>query len=279
MTGSALRPIRFDGERLQSRLLDRSPTEPWDAFVARARDALEDEGVPLTVFLLNGAAEEGESSRMLDALGAHPLGESPLLVRTLRSSLAPRLPLVLPWGGRRRSGVREIAVGDPRLTRLWDRFSIDVLASVERSAAWIGTRVFDERGAPRDGYRIFIFEDGDRYVIRALCIFRPNAGEIAELLHDRSVAGMRAASHLLGLVLRELVHQGAERAIAWSLVHSGSYPLFVRHAFLPSKVGAAETRLYVHAQDPALEAIVRRRDAWYLSLLDRLDGSNLRSNP
>jgi hypothetical protein len=133
---------------------------------------------------------------------------------------------------------------------------------------------------PDAGYRVFIFEDGDRYVIRALCIFRLKAepdgiyGNVVELLHDRSVAGMRAASHLLGLALREMSDAGAEAARAWSLVHSGSFPLYARHAFLPMPRNTSSTldlRVGVRAFDPALGPIVAERHNWYLSGLDLED--------
>jgi len=45
---------------------------------------------------------------------------------------------------------------------------------------------------------------------------------VLELLHDRSVTGMRAASHLLGLALREMSDAGTASARAISLAHSGS---------------------------------------------------------
>jgi hypothetical protein len=115
---------------------------------------------------------------------------------------------------------------------------------------------------------VFIFEDGDRYVIRALCIFRQY--HVVELLHDRSIAGMRAASHLLGLALREMSDAGAEAVFAWSLVHSGSYPIYARHAFLPTHAGTPRTdlRLGVRILDPALGQIGSERHHWYLSGLD-----------
>jgi hypothetical protein len=194
------------------------------------------------------------------------LGPVPLVVRPLRLW---RAPLVAPFKKRRQSAVREIAVREPRITRLWERFSVDVGVAIERDAA-----LFEERiiGQLDRGYRIFILEDGDRYAIRAMCIFvvRGEIGYVVELLHDRSVAGMRGASHLLGLVVREMSEAGAASAHAWSLPHSGSFPIFVRHAFVPvpERLRANRRRMTVRAVDPEVEDTVTRRESWYVSYLD-----------
>ena len=194
------------------------------------------------------------------------LGPVPLLVRPLRLPLAGT-PLVAPFGRRRQAAVREITSRDPRITRLWERFAVDVGVAVERDASFIDQHIF---ARPEAGYRVLILEDGDRYAIRAMCIFK--VGYVMELLHDRSVAGMRAASHLLGLALREMSDAGAASAHAWSLPHSGSFPIFARHAFFPMperfRFRSSVEHLVVRALDPTVEEIVTRRDAWYLSYLD-----------
>lgn len=219
--------------------------------------------------------------------GAESLGPVPQLIRPLRlgyaaerlslpsslRSLVPEIPLVAPFGRKRRAAVREITARDPRLTRLWERFSIDVGVSVERDAAFITRRIFDR---PEAGYRVLIVEDGDRYAIRAVCIFvvkdeeAGRLGYVLEVLHDRSVEGMRAASHLLGLAVREMSDAGAEALLAWSMAHSGSFPVYARHAFLPlgGRLRPRDVRFGVRVLDPTLDEIVLRRDRWYLSYLD-----------
>lgn len=237
--------------------------------------------------LAYGFVDGGSADAVFARLGWEPLGPAPLLVRPLRlataaqllalpaaaRALLPKVALLAPFGRRRRTGFREIATKDPRISRLWDRFSIDIGVGIERNAAWVGERIFDRLDA---GYRIFIVEDGDRYAIRALCIFRVKDeggvrnGYVMELLHDRSVTGMRAASHLLGLALREMSDAGAENAFAWSLQHSGSYPIYARHAFLSAPAGMATGNLEIGvcAFDPLAEDLVARRERWYLSYLD-----------
>lgn len=201
------------------------------------------------------------------------LGPVPLVVRPLRFWKAP---LVVPFG-KRQPAVREIAVREPRITRLWERFCVDVGVAVERDASLFNERIF---GRLDRGYRVLILEDGDRYAIRAMCIFvvkedrreerLRRIGYVIELLHDRSVAGMRAASHLLGVSIREMSEAGVESAHAWSLPHSGSFPIFVRHAFLPvpERLRASHDHVSVRALDPEVEETVTRRDNWYLSYLD-----------
>ncbi|MBX3220992.1 MAG: hypothetical protein KF795_10780 [Labilithrix sp.] len=283
----ALRPMRFDGERRWALALEAPPGRgDADAFVAAAEAATARaarDGAALAYGFVDALHAEDTFAR----LGWTSLGPAPALARPLRLSAAaarlglpatarailPATPLVMPFGRRRRPGVREITTKDPRVTRLWDRFSIDVGVAVERNANHVGPRIWDR---PDVDYRVLIFEDGDRYVIRALCIFRTKAradgivGHVVELLHDRSVAGMRAASHLLGLALREMSDAGAEVALAWSLVHSGSFPLFARHGFLPAARGGAARGVHVgvRAFDPALEHVVAERHRWYLSGLD-----------
>jgi hypothetical protein len=220
--------------------------------------------------------------------GWESLGPAPALVRPLRlsylasrpglaaraASLAPNASLLAPFGRRRRAGVREIRVLDPRITRLWGRFSIDIRVATERDARFLGWRVFDRREG--EGYRVFVFEDGDRYAIRAMCVFAvrqeegDRVGYVMELLHDRSVDGMRAASHLLGLALREMSDAGATVARAWSLTHSGSYPIYARHAFLAAgaRPSSGELVFGVRAVDPSVEDLVALREHWYLSYLD-----------
>lgn len=219
--------------------------------------------------------------RPLAVAGAVRAGEVPLLSRPLRlahvaeriglpqalAARLPRAPLVAPFGGRPPQGLREITTRDPRATRLWERFAVDVGVAMARGADWLAG-VFERKD---EGTRVLVVEDGDRYAIRALCVFalRDGAerrGEIVELLHDRSVAGMRAASGLLGFALRALGQAGAHAAYAVSLPHSGSFPMYARHAFLPLRGRAL--RLDVLALDAELEDVVADRARWYVSLAD-----------
>lgn len=279
--------MRFGGERRFALGLSHGDAERDDeAFIAHAEEAsarAQEQGAVLAYGFVGARAAE----RVFDALGWENLGPAPLLVRPLRLSsaaellklppstrgLLAKLPLVAPFGRTRRTGFREIAVKDPRITRLWDRFSIDVGVSVERTSSFFERRIFDRENG---GYRVFIFEDGDRYAIRALCIFkvvdeeRGRSGYVLELLHDRSVTGMRAASHLLGLSLREMIDAGADSALAWSLPHSGSYPIFARHAFFspPERLRSLDLRFGVRAFDESLDDVVTQRERWYVSFLD-----------
>jgi hypothetical protein len=167
-----------------------------------------------------------------------------------------------------RDGVRELFVREPRMTRLWERFSIDVGIAVERDARFFDARIFERM--KDDGHRVLVVEDGDRYAIRAACFFQRSGdeGRVLDLLHDRTVAGMRGASRVLGLAVRELAKAGAKRAAAWSLPHSGSFPMLLRHGFLPK---ADDRELFVHISedvDDAFASIAQQRANWYVSLLD-----------
>jgi hypothetical protein len=286
-----LRPMRFGGERRYATLVEPATDESdTDESLARARETCA-RGQEGGAVLAYGFVPAPHADRAFDVLGFTSLGAAPMLVRPLRLSAAalglglglPRaargllakVPLVAPFGRARRAGFREIAVKEPRITRLWDRFSIDVGVAVERTASWFDGRIFER---PEAGYRIFIFEDGDRYAVRAMCIFKVKdepagrVGYVMELLHDRSVTGLRAASHLLGLALREMMDAGADAALAWSLPQSGSYPLFALHAFVSPpaalRFGTKDLRFGVRAFDPAVEDAVTLRERWYLSYLD-----------
>jgi hypothetical protein len=283
--------MRFGGERHQVLAFEARADADADAdaivkHAAEASARAADAGAVLAY----GFVPARHAERVFDALEWESLGPAPLLVRPLRLSsvadafalpararaLLPALPLIAPFGRARRSGFREIAVKEPRTTRLWDRFSIDVGVALERNASTFERRIFE--GIEGSNRRVFIFEDGDRYAIRAMCIFvvKDDAGgrrgHVLELLHDRSVTGLRAASHLLGLALREMLDAGADAALAWSLPSSGSYPIFARHAFFspPQAIREDDLRMGVRAFDPALDALVTQRDRWYLSSLDRL---------
>lgn len=196
------------------------------------------------------------------------LGPAPWIQRPLRlghlSSRLPNVPLLAPFGRKPRAGFRELTTADPRMSRLWGRFSVDVPVAMERDAKLVGERVF---GRPDEGHRVFIMEDGDRYAIRAMCIFvvKGTVGYVVELLHDRTLEGMRDASHVLGLALRAMSDAGATVARAASLSRSGSMPLFLRHAFIGAR---ADVHLVVRAVDPALADLVTDRERWYLSYLD-----------
>lgn len=270
--------VRFHGER---RLV--LACQAGAAGFAKVAVAASARGAREGAALLYGFTDGRSSSRELDALGWELLGPVPALVRPLRlssaaarlrlpavaSALLPNVPLVAPFGRQWRAGVREITAlpVDVRITRLWDRFSVDVGVALERNASFFGWRIHDR---PASRYRIFILEDGDRYAIRAMCIFTVE-GHVMELLHDRSVAGMRAASHLLGLALREMSDAGADSAVALSLPHSGSYPIYRRHAFFAAAEAAHGSQLAVRALDESVEDGVMRRDRWYVSYLDAMD--------
>jgi hypothetical protein len=276
-----LRPMRFAGERRYALALEKAASADAAERMTRAQA----EGAVLAY----GFAAAHHADSAFGALGFESLGSAPQLVRPLRLSAAAlglalppaaqgllsRVPLVAPFGRARRTGFREIAVKEPRISRLWDRFSIDVGVAVERTASYFDGRVFER---PEAGYRVFILEDGDRYAIRAMCIFKiadepgGRVGYVMELLHDRSVTGLRAASHLLGLALREMLDAGANAALAWSLPLSGSYPIYARHAFVAPRaglrLGTEDVRMGVRAFDPEVDDLVTQRDRWYLSYLD-----------
>lgn len=266
--------MRFDGERRHAVPFEIASADDLDR---RAREVEEAISSDRSAALVYGLVADDVADAVFSRLGCVSIGAVPELVRPLRIGVAlgarplPRIPLLLPFGRKPRSGVREILVDDPRVTRLWDRFSIDIGVSVERNARWLGPRIF---GRPDAGYRVFVFEDGDRYVIRALCIWRitdeanPKEGFIVELLHDRSLTGMRAASHLVGLALREMSDAGVASVRTWSLTHSGSFPIFARHAFLPARAPRLGLRIGVRALDPAVAHLVEERPFWYLSGLD-----------
>ncbi len=254
--------MRFRGERRPMLIAARGDLQA-------AQRALAGGAAPEGAALVYGLAAP-DAVAALAGQGWESLGPVPALLRPLRlsavSSMLPKLPLLAPFGRRRRAGVREISdlPADVRITRLWDRFSVDVGAALERTTKLFAWRIHERAGS---AYRVFIFEDGDRYAIRALCIFTMQ-GQVLELLHDRSVTGMRAASHLLGLALRAMSDAGAESARALSLPHSGSYPIFARHAFFATR---DERVIGVRALDPDVEDSVLARDRWYLSYLDDLE--------
>ncbi len=220
--------------------------------VRRMRIAAERRDVPISLEVVTQAAPSTS------------LGPAPRLVRALRilgaKTVAPFAPS--------KEGLRELFVREPRMTRLWERFSIDIGIAVERDAAWFAEHVFDRMNAT--GRRVLVVEDGDRYAIRAACVFEVVAaeGRVLELLHDRTVAGMRGASRVLGHAVREMVDAGATRAEAWSFAHSGSFPILLRHAFVPRP---DERSLVVHVDDDDLRELASARSAWYVSGLDLME--------
>lgn len=191
------------------------------------------------------------------------LAGSPFLERPL--ALGP-LPLFAPFGRRPRAGFRELFVEEPRIGRLWGRFSVDVPVAMERSPKLVNERIFARL---TEGFRVFIVEDGDRYALRGLCIFqvKDDVGRVVELLHDRSLDGMRAASHVLGLALRAMHDSGARVARAVALPHSGTVPILLRHAFRR----VAGPSVLVQPLDEAIEHLATYPDGWYLSYLDFLE--------
>jgi hypothetical protein len=217
----------------------------------------------------------GEGTQTLPP-GWTSLGVSPFLERPLGlahfSERLPNVPLLAPFGGKPQPGFREIFVTEPRYGRLWGRFSVDVPVAIERAA-----RLFDEglfrriaEGPSETAeYRVFIMEDGDRYAVRATCAFtvRDGVGTIVEVLHDRSLDGLRHASHLIGLALRAMSDAGARVARAAALPHSGTIPVFLRHAFRRPR-GAS---LVVRPIDAAVRDVITRRESWYVSYVDFID--------
>lgn len=203
----------------------------------------------------------------VDESGWTTLAPSPFLERRL--TLGP-IHLFAPFGGKAKTGFREIFTDEPRVGRLWGRFSVDVPVAIERAAKFFDAHLFAplKKGNPH-GDRVFIMEDGDRYAVRAMCVFRTDGeiGTIVELLHDRSLDGLRHASHLLGLALRAMADSGATVARAAAFPHSGTIPVFVRHAFRRTQ----GLPISVKPIDPALADTVTRRESWYVSYVDFVD--------
>lgn len=282
--------MRIRGER---RLVLQSLDTLTDAefrgrglFVALAQQTFSraaDEGAALIYGFPNGSSAHG----FFKKLGWTSLDPLPFLVRPLRLSyvadrlklpqavraLVPRAPLVAPFGGRTRASVREITSADPRITQLWQRFSAGVGVAIDRDAGYMRWRIFER---PAADYRALVFEDGAGDALRAMCIFTVKEkhggriGYVMELMHDQSVAGLRAASHLLGVAVRRMADVGADSVLAWSLPHSPSFPVYARHAFcpLPEKLRPIELHFGVRAFDPRLSDLLKRRQEWYLSYLD-----------
>ncbi len=231
----------------------------------------EDVPTPKEPVLAFDFVEPGRMRAVEEETGCTWLGDVPRLVRPLRvAGVGPLVaPAFLGGAATRQAGVREITAFEPRMTRLWERFSVDVSVAVERSAAYLAARAF-ERPRP---HRVLVLEDGDRYAMRALCMFtaEPTDGvsTVLELLHDRSVTGLRAASHLLGLAVRAMAASGARTLEAVSLVHSGSFPMLLRHAFVPAPRSSPRRLVFgVAPLEPELAPLVLRRERWYLSSLD-----------
>jgi hypothetical protein len=176
------------------------------------------------------------------------------------------VPLLLPFGRTPKKGFREVFTKEPRFSRLWSRFAVDVPVAIERAAKLFDAGLFEQLD---DGYRVFIMEDGDRYAVRAMCVFRIEGenGTIVEVLHDRSLDGLRHASHLVGLALRAMIDAGAKVARAAAFPHSGTIPVFIRHAFRRVR----KQQILVHPIDPALTDLVTKRENWYVSYVDALD--------
>lgn len=192
------------------------------------------------------------------------LGATPFLERPLRFA---GLRLLAPFGGTPKDGFREIFVKEPRFGRLWGRFSVDVPVAIERAAKLFDNGLFRRLD---EGYRVFVMEDGERYATRAMCVFRTegDVGTVVELLHDRSLTGIRNASHLLGLALRAMHEAGANVARAAAFPHSGTIPAFMRHGFRRPRNGR---RVFVQVGDPAIAELVTKRENWYVSYLDTID--------
>jgi hypothetical protein len=237
--------------------------------------------------LIYGFPNGNSAHGFFKKLGWVSLDPVPFLLRPLRLSyaadrlklpkalgaLVPRMPLVAPFGRHRRKGVRELSAADPRMTQLWNRFSERIGIAVDRDDAYLQWRVYDR---PDGDYRTLVFENEDGSALRAMCVFTlkekhgGRIGYLMELLHDRTVGGMRAASHLLGLAVREMSDAGADSVLGWSLPHSPNYPIYVRHAFfpLPKRLRPVELHFGVRAFDRSIASTAEQRSAWYLSYLD-----------
>jgi len=243
----------------------------------------ETDGAALIYGFPNGNSAHG----FFKKLGWTSLDPVPFLLRPLRLSyaadrlklpavvraLVPNAPLVAPFGPRRDERVREIQGTDPRLDQLWQRFSTDVGVAIERDAQYLDWRLFQR---PDSGYRVLVTESADNHDLQALCAFAVHdkhggrIGYVMELMHDRSLRGMRAASRLLGIAVREMSDAGADSVLAWSLAHSPSFPIYARHAFfpLPERLRPIELHFGARAFDSTVSSIVGDRRRWYLSYLD-----------
>lgn len=253
-------------------------------FVKLAKETFRraaDDGAALIYGFPNGSSAPG----FFKKLGWSPLDPVPFLLRPLRLSYAadklklpaaaraivPSTPLVAPFGRRRRKGVVELASADARITKLWERFSTGIGVAIDRDARYFDWRVFRR---PDAGYRTFAFDDGTD--LKALVVFTikdkhgGRIGYVMEVLHDGTFAGKRAASHLLGLTIREMSDAGADSVLAWSMAHSPSFPIYARHAFfpLPERLRPIELHFGVRAFDDAIAGLVTQREQWYLSYLD-----------
>jgi GNAT superfamily N-acetyltransferase len=235
--------------------------------------------------LIYGFPNKSSAPGFFKKLGWSPLDPVPFLFRPIRlgyfaerlklaeraRGLVPAFPLVSPFGRSRRRDVNDVAWPDARMTRLWERFAKKVGVAVERDAEYLRWRIFDK---PGEKYRALVVENGSE--IRALCIYcvkekhGGRIGYLMELLFDPDFAGYRAASHLLGLAVREMADDGADSLLAWALPHSPTFPVLARHAFvpLPERFRPIELHAGVRAFDPSLADLVTRRSAWYLSYLD-----------
>lgn len=238
------------------------------------------EGAALVYGFPNGSSAHG----FFKKLGWVPLDPIPYLIRPIRMAYVaerlklpaalraavPNVPLVLSTGRRRRN-VIELREADPRLTGLWDRFASNagVEVAVERDAPYLKWRLFDK---PDEPYVVLATErGGELSAMIAFVVKDKHGGRVGYVLELMNEPGAEAdARHLLGCAVRAMADDGADSILAWCLPHTPTFPTYLRHAFLPfpERLRPIELHAGVCAFDKEIEALVSRREAWYLSYLD-----------
>ena len=190
--------------------------------------------------------------------------------------LLAKVPLVAPFGRSRRTGFREIAVKEPRITRLWDRFSIDVGVAVERTASYFERRVFD-----RLGRRLPRLHLRGRRPLRDTCNVHlqgeGRAGRSHRVRHGAAARSQRdrPARRIPPARARAARDDGRRRGRRSRVVASalGELPdlraprvrVAARRA---SALGTNDVRVGVRAFDSEVDDLVTLRERWYLSYLD-----------
>lgn len=240
------------------------------------------EGAALVYGFPNGNSAHG----FFKKLDWRPLDPVPFLIRPLSLRFAaerlhlpaglvagtPDVQIRNPLGGLVMGrGLVELQRADERVTHLWERFARRVGVAVERDASYLQWRLFEK---PGESYRTLAMErDGE---LDALCSYTVKdkhggrIGYVMELLCEPSPRGLLAASRLLGASVRAMAADRADSALAWCFHHSFTFPVFVRHLFvpLPIKLRPIELHFGARALDHSLASLIEQRSAWYISYLD-----------
>lgn len=236
--------------------------------------------------LVYGFPNGSSNGVFISKLGWSQIDPLPILAKPLRTGIAvskllklkpnSRLAKILdiPLGFGKFTGAKDIKIEDIDIfdavhDRIWNSFSSDIYACVERKSEYMNWRIKTNPAKSKYKCKRVTAAAGRAEMI--WCIENKHGGRIGYIMDWIWEAGAeKAASAAMKYAIADMREEGADIVLAWSTEKSPNRVLYGRSGFwnLPERLRPIELHWGFRQFGDTKDTEVHKRDNWYISFLD-----------